>query len=44
MKRIAFTIAVITALISCSDMKTETIQIGENTFVHQEKVFQNYRQ
>ncbi len=39
MKRIAFTIAVITALISCSDMKTETIQIGENTFVHQEKVF-----
>jgi hypothetical protein len=39
MKRISFTIAFITALTSCSDIKTETILIGENTFVHQEKVF-----
>lgn len=39
MKQVAFIIAVIVTLTSCSDRRTETIQIGENTFVHQEKVF-----
>lgn len=32
-------ITFITFLTSCSDKRTETIQIGENTFVNKEKVF-----
>lgn len=39
MKQISFLIGFISILISCSDKGTETTQIGENTFVHHEKVY-----
>ena len=39
MKWITIMVATIATLTSCSDMKTETIQVGENTFVHNEKVY-----
>ncbi len=39
MRKLAFIALTAAFLSSCSSEKTETIQVGENTFVHQEKVF-----
>jgi len=39
MKKLILAVPIIILLVSCSNINTETTQVGENTFVYKEKVF-----